>query len=363
MVQCEKEFAQLHNRIRTLALEEKVGTIGGHMRKTGQETDFVKEKILLPFLVGKIKRETSAGQIINFHDFGSGDGSFVSLLLTELLKQKRFVHELGLAEVDKKAFHTLVERTTQNKGKFPAKSANVIHLNDASLLERYVDDLRNFHDFALAQLVFHHIHDDPTLSYLMYSICRTLKHGGLFFAINFDDEFIQYLLDNEEEKLSVLHRNQEDIEAFYHFDSKGKNYIKHRTAQNIVYWALTAGLKLKSSEKIFPCKIRNKKSRYKYLCENDIPMFRALTFERDDESFISSNRISVKSIDLKKQNIVIHAEDGSSVMVKQLKHAKDIRKGDLFLTQEMLHKNQQFITYWIVRNEKVVFSGILNEVL
>lgn len=333
-------------------------TIVGHMGKTGQEVDSRKRLVLLPFLVKKILNIAPPNRPFNLQDVGSGAGSFTQILLQELKKQKRSVDTIGVCEVDMNIFAMLALQTTR----FPTHSQRLVQFGKRDIVETYVDKSLDFYRFTLAQLVFHHIHDESMLSYLMYSIYRTMEPGGICTIVNFADEFIQYLIHHEPDKLTVRGNHQGNMVADYHFDSTGSNRITQRTPQSIVSHALGIGFDLHSADKIIPHQVRGEKARYGHLCKNNIPMFHAITLQKNEKRFLSSSQGTVVSTSVRSNWLRIHFQDGDEIQIPTIKHAKEIHKGDFFLIQETLPQgsDRQFITYWIIHRNNTIISGQLS---
>lgn len=328
------------------------------MGKTGQEVDSRKRLILLPFLVNKISNIAPPNQPFNLQDVGSGAGSFTQILLQELQKKKRYVDTVGVCEIDRSIFAMLTLQTTR----FPTHSQRLVQFGQRDVVETYIDKSQDFYRFTLAQLVFHHIHDESMLSYLMYTIYRTMEPGGICTIVNFADEFIQYLLQHEPDKLTVRGEHQGNMVADYHFDSTGSNRITHRTPQSIVSHALGMGFDLHSADKIVPHQVRSEKKRYEYLCRNNIPMFHAITLQKNEKRFLSSSQGTVASISVRSNWLTIHFRGGDKIQIPKIKHANEIHKGDFFLIQETLpqRSDRQFITYWIIHKNNTVVSGQLS---
>jgi len=352
---CSENIA---DHLQQLALEKKLRTIIGHMGKTGQEVDSRKRLVLLPYIVKKISDIVPPNQPFNLQDVGAGAGSFTQILLQELKKQKRYVDTVGVCEIDMSIFARLALQTTR----FPTHAQRLVQFGKRDVMETFVDKSQDFFAFTLAQLVFHHIHDEAMLSYVMYSIYRTMKPGGLFTIVNFADEFIQYLLQHEPEKLTVQQKHQGNIEADYHFDSTGSNRITQRAPQNILGHALGMGFDLHSASKIVPHQVRGEKARYEYLCKHNIPMFHALTLQKNEKRFLSSSQGTVESTSIYGDWLTIHFQDGDEIQIPNIKHARDIRKGDFFLIQETIPEksDRQFVTYWIIHKNNKVVSGQLS---
>lgn len=332
------------------------------MGKTGQEVDSRKRLVLLPFLVKEVSQITRPNTLFNLQDIGSGSGSFTYLLLKELRKKKRFVEVAGFCEIDIHILSQFMFQSARFLTRFPTNSQQLLQFGKREVIETYVEKSANFFDFTLAQLVFHHIHDEAMMSYVLYTIYRTLKPNGMLITINFADEFIQYLLQSEPDKLTVRGNHQGNMVADYHFDSTGSKRITQRTPQSIVSHALGMGFDLHSADKIIPHQIRSEKKRYEYLCRNNIPMFHAITLQKNEKRFLSSSQGTVASTSVRGNWLTIHFRGGDKIQIPKIKHANEIRKGDFFLIQEILpqRSDRQFITYWIIHKNNTVISGQLS---
>lgn len=305
---------------------------GNKYEKTGASTDELKETELLPIVVTRLlKRFGEFDRPITLADYGSGDGSYFSLLIQQL---REYGHSIPLhtrIDVSDDAFLSPYAWFVQPYDE-PDDALILIRLDGRHSMD-LLQAHRERYDLVLSQLTAHQIVSDAELSMWAHGISSILASSGVFVFVDLHPSYIDYLAATSSSKL--IPSPQDGVGVYrYMFDSGGSALVQHRQHGEVPAAMLVHGLVPVHAQDII---VAREGERYEELREHKIPMFQLIEFEKRPENInyeiygrVTSCFYSLRN----RRDLTLILEDGTKVDVPITNSLNWVNPGDTVLLKQ-----------------------------
>lgn len=171
-----------------------------------QGNDRYKEQVIAPHLANLIYHNIPIAKDVRMIDFGTGDSSALSVLTNQLKAKEITVSDLLLLEIDTSIFPNLIANSLQRDQVATAIADYTI--NPGYHLLPDPNSYEGKYDIGISQMVFHQIQNDALLSLMLFRLSRALSDSGIFFVVDINPQFIEYLARTNSAKYERLSERQ-----------------------------------------------------------------------------------------------------------------------------------------------------------
>ena len=271
-------------------------------------------------------------------DYGTGDASTITHLISSLLLQGIDVRHLGLVDIGKQIFSSTISTALGWMDGDPSRSIYLIEGEQRVMFAPRLDLHEDVFDAINLNLVLHQISNDAEFVLFLCRAVLSLRNNGVLLITDLSPEYIQYLMNYEPDKFTV--RNTDSVgtlDGTYRFDSGGQSFVRSRGLKTIVSELIGIGFKLVEVRHPSLEPILNVKPRYRNLHEAGIPMFYTLVCQKGEDKFLSYSEGVVGAVTLtRKDNVRLTFQDRDEIVIPKISDWEKLTAGERVVLLEIL---------------------------